>query len=324
MRNPFTLLTLCLLLGGMGHPTQADPLATPTVVPFLLVGNSIIVEASVNGQSGHFLLDTGSPYLILNGRHFEGVSHRGEQWNLLDIHGQTCPMAYFVVRDFRIGDMKLRQRDAYVTDLSGLEAAKGCNLAGIIGYSALRQVEIVLDFENLLLWLVPLDKKGRRKVHLHQFVAVDSFRLRMSEHISYIVVEFNGKRLRLGIDSGSEVNMINRQVLRRRPGHFTVTGHILIRGINHEVMPCGTGIMESIAFEQGTQANLDVTIADMSAINQCLETDLHGLLGVPFLMQGQVAINFRRKKLYLGQSLSAGLARSKSLQQERNLAARDK
>lgn len=293
-------------------------------MPFQLAGNSIIVEASINGNTGKFLLDTGSPFLILNSRCFEGIPFRYEQNALLDIHGQSCPLSYFRVRHFKLGEVPLRQRTAYVADLSGLEASKNIDLAGIIGYSALRQVEIVLDFENLLLWAIPLDKKGRPKARLQQFVAVDSFKLRMSEHISYIVVNFNGKRLRFGIDSGSEVNMISRQVLLRHRQNFTVTGHMLVSGITREVVPCGVGTMDAVQFEQGLNSSLDVTIADLSLINDCLDVDLHGLLGAPFLMQGQVALNFRRKKLYLGQSLKEGLARSKTLMQERNLAVRSK
>jgi hypothetical protein len=40
------------------------------VIPFRQAGNLIIVEATIDGLRGNFILDTGAPYLVLNATYF--------------------------------------------------------------------------------------------------------------------------------------------------------------------------------------------------------------------------------------------------------------
>lgn len=295
-----------------------------SVVPFQLIGNSIFVQGSVNGNSGNFLLDTGSPNLLLNKKYFKGVRQHSAGLNILDIHGQSQPAAYYVVKELRIADHKVKENHGLVVDLSALEKAKGIAIAGIIGYSSLRNVEVVFDFDNWVLWIVPLDRKGNRIARIESFKMVESFKLKMSGHISYITARFRGKKLRLGIDSGSEVNMLNRRLVKRNRNNFEVTGHLIVRGLADEYLACGTGTVEDIQLQPGHSARLDVALTDMYHLNECLGVNLHGLLGAPFLMQGKVAINFRKKRLYLGQTLEAGLARQSAIAAERNLVSADR
>lgn len=295
-----------------------------SVVPFQLIGNSLFVKGSVNGISGNFLLDTGSPNLLLNKKYFKGVRQCASDLSILDIHGQSQAATYCVVKDLRIGDHKLKESHGLVIELSALEAAKGIAIAGIIGYSSLRNVEVVFDFDNWVLWIVPLDRKGNRIAGIKSFRMVESFKLKMSGHISYITAYLNGRKLRLGIDSGSEVNMLNRRLVKRHQGNFKVTGHLVVKGLTNEYLTCGVGTLQNLQLHIGQNTALDVALADMYHLNECLGVNLHGLLGAPFLMQGKVAINFRKRRLYLGQSLEAGMARQSAIAAERNLVTADK
>ena len=318
-RTSFSLLMLiCLPLVMVANESGIS------VVPFQLIGNSIFVSGSVNGQSGNFLLDTGSPNLLLNKSYFKGIRQHAVGLNILDIHGQSQSASYYVVKELRIADRKMKESHGLVVDLSALEQAKGITIAGIIGYSSLRNVEVVFDFDNWVLWIVPLDRKGNRIAKIESFKMVESFKLKMSGHISYITARFNGKKLRLGIDSGSEVNMLNRRLVKRNRSNFEVTGHLIVRGLTDVYLACGTGTLENIELQPGQKASLEVALADMYHLNECLGVSLHGLLGAPFLMQGKVSINFRKKRLYLGQSLEEGLARQSAIAAERNLVSADK
>lgn len=295
-----------------------------SIVPFQLIGNSIFVKGSVNGTKGNFLLDTGSPNLLLNNKYFQGIHLPTASLSIMDIHGQSQNAEHFVVTELSISNCPLKEEHALVVDLQQLELTKGISIAGIIGYSSLRNLEIVFDFDNWVVWLLPLDRKGNPFATIESFKMVDSFKLRMSGHISYITANFNGKKLRLGIDSGSEVNMINRNIIKRNRSDFEVTGHLIVRGLANEYLPCGTGTMENIQFQPGHTASLDVALADMYYLNNCLNVNLHGLLGAPFLMQGKVAINFRKRRLYLGQTLEEGFARLSTRTTEKNLVSADK
>lgn len=317
--SPFVLLILsCLPLVSQAREN------TVSVVPFQLIGNSIFVKGSVNGTSGNFLLDTGSPNLLLNGKYFQGVRQYSSSLSIVDIHGQRESVTFCVVKELRIADHPLEESHGMVTDLSALEQAKGISIAGIIGYSSLRKIQIIFDFDDWVLWLVPLDRKGNPKVKIETFKMVEDLKLRMSGHISYITASYNGKKLRLGIDSGSEVNMLHRKWVMRNRSNFIVTGHTIVRGLANAHLPCGIGTAKNIQLQPGNNTSLEVVLADMGFLNECLGVSLHGLLGAPFLMQGKVAINFKKKRLYLGQTLEEGFARQTAIANERNLVSTDK
>ena len=295
-----------------------------SVVPFQLIGNSIFVKGSVNGRSGNFLLDTGSPSLLLNSKYFQGIRQYASGLSILDIHGQSQQAAYCMVSEMFIADRRIKETQGLVIDLSALEKAKGISIVGIIGYSSLSNLEVVFDFDNWVLWLVPLDRKGNQLESIKSFKVVSSFKLRMSGHISYITANFNGKKIRLGIDSGSEVNMLNRRLAKRNRRNVKVTGHLVVRGLADESLTCGTATLQNLELEPGQNATLEVALSDMYHLNECLGVNLHGLLGAPFLMQGKVAINFKKKRLYLGQSLEEGLARQSAIASERSVVSLNK
>lgn len=320
MKHFLLLITTCSVTGLLkaSHPHEAS------VIPFLLYGNSIVVKAIVNGTEGNFLLDTGSPSLLLNDAYFEGITLRGTELNLLDIHGQAEELSHFSVRSLRIGNLQLPDKQAFVVNLGELETSKGIPLTGILGYSSLRNLEIVFDFDNLLLWLLPLDKKGRKQVDLPGFRSVDSFSLRMSGHIPYITVSVENKKVRLGIDTGSEINMIQKKFIQKRPRCFQVIGNFIVKGLSKKHRPCGRGILKGIQFRVGKTCQMEFAIADMEHLNNQLQVNLHGLLGAPFLMQGKVALNLRQRKLYLGQSLEDGLAWQAAFAGERSLVSQGK
>ena len=57
-----------LLIAGM----ITTSIAASSTIPFQLAGKLIIVKATVDGQPGNFILDTGVSKLVLNDRYFEG------------------------------------------------------------------------------------------------------------------------------------------------------------------------------------------------------------------------------------------------------------
>jgi hypothetical protein len=46
--------------------------ATVSMIPFQLVNNLIVVQASIDGKRGNFIIDTGSEFMVLNAKYFSG------------------------------------------------------------------------------------------------------------------------------------------------------------------------------------------------------------------------------------------------------------
>ncbi|MFQ5445370.1 MAG: retroviral-like aspartic protease family protein [Saprospiraceae bacterium] len=304
-------IIICLALLSFSSYLVADRANGVTIVPFQLIGNSIFVKATVNDVTGNFLLDTGSPNLLLNSVYFDGIYLPQQPYTIQDINGHSRDMLHFRVKHLSMGDYQFDEHHAFVLDLQGIENLKKIKVAGIIGYSVLKEVELMFDFDNRQVLLFPLDRKGRRTCPLDIYEDMDSFNLRMSSHMAYITARLGEKKLRLGIDSGAEVNMLNKKTARKKPAFVKIIGNLLVKGITSKNKAYGKSMVEKLTIDGWEAAPLEMAIADLYPLNENLDVSLHGILGAPFLMQGKVAINFKRKKLYLRHSLNSGLAAQK-------------
>jgi predicted aspartyl protease len=313
-------IIICLALLSFSLHLAADAANGVTIVPFQLIGNSIFVKATVNEVTGNFLLDTGSPDLLLNSAYFDGIYLPQQSYSIQDINGHSRNMLHFRVKHLSMGDYEFDEQHAFVIDLQSIETLKKIKVAGIIGYSVLKEVEVMFDFDNRQILLFPLDRKGRRTCALKDYEELDSFDLKMSGHITYLTARFGKKKVRLGIDSGAEVNMLNKHTARRKAASIKVTGNLLVKGITAGNKTCGKGVVEGLTIG-GWAAPMEMAIADLYPLNENLDVDLHGILGAPFLMQGKVAINFKRRKMYFRHSIDGSLAAKKAANEDGNLVS---
>ena len=183
-------------------------------IPFRLVGNLLLIEATINGKTGEFLLDTGAPELIVNQAYFEGVHIPWALSEVVDFHGRATSANHLSVTDFSIGELVIEEKYALSIDMRPLERLKHISLFGIIGYSALRDLEIFFDFDRRELVVTRFDKKKSKGFH-QGTLPDETFDLRISGHIPYLVAKIGGKKMRMGIDSGAEVNILHNKSGRR-------------------------------------------------------------------------------------------------------------
>ena len=307
-----TLLLLCLCLSQTLHATfPARFPAEPVVVPFLLVGNSIFVEATVNGRTGNFLLDTGSPKLMLNSAWFSGSANAIANEYLVDLNGKVIKPKYLEVKSLEVQGLPMRCPTGYVLDLENIEEAKGIPVFGILGYAVFEHLELLFDFENQELVIFPLEKNGLPDCESYLYCPVDSLDLKMSGHIPYVQAKLGGKSLRLGIDSGSEVNLLQPRAMKKAAEIFQTARKHNLQGLSDESKKRTVGWLREIKLGHLESQPLEVTLADLDHLNDYLPVDLDGILGSCFLMQGKMAINYRREKLYLwetttGETLARG------------------
>lgn len=268
------------------------------IVPFKMKGNSVLVQATINGRTGDFIIDTGAPNLMLNEAHFEGVAMSGHQLDILDVHGQRRPTTYFAVEDFLIGRLKVPEgRYALVADLREIEKMKGGVLFGIIGYTALKHFELHFDFEVQELTFFQLGKKGE-PVHTpwHEPPA-EVFDLKFSAHIPYLISLAGGKKVRLAIDSGSEVNVLHQPFFKKSEMTIRNTRPVKIHGLAGEEAKAWRGQLIGLDIGEYTDVPMDITLVNMEPVNKQLPVGIHGILGIAYLKEVRFSINYKKKEL---------------------------
>ena len=270
------------------------------IVPFSFVGKLIVVDAIVDGQKGCFIIDTGAPDLILNGAYFEGYSVILEPGQVRDINGDVGPARYLDVKEFQISSKTFKRQLARVIDLGHLEAIRDTPLLGVIGYRFFKNVELVMDFSKNQLCMIELDRKGNRLGDNYHTSPTDSVRLKMKSHFPYVSAFINGRKVRLGVDTGSEVNVLGKHVTHRLRDFYFPTGDILVRGFSDKQTLTSKGRLQPLVIGQIDYSETEFVSMNTLAWQAGSDgSNLDGILGQPFFRQYKTAINYRKKMLYV-------------------------
>ncbi|MBI1224650.1 MAG: hypothetical protein GC192_05395 [Bacteroidetes bacterium] len=287
----FLFFVLLLLTTSKSLLAADDPISTP----FQLVGNTMLVQAAVNNQVGIFLFDTGSSDLILNSAYYEGKDEHSE---VMGLYGQVLNVQHLVAYRIEIAGVNIAKDMALVLDLSALEKLKKMPIAGILGYNVLKNYELQIDFQSQQIMLFKLKNNGRRSAD-SPYTSADAFDFKMSGHIPYLEMKLGDKLVRMGIDSGSERNILQPEMLDLQ--QFEPIGHLKLAGLSQQVIRQEKGYIHDVSLGDHRLEKLEVILTDLQAVSKELPIALHGILGIQFLKEYKVAINYKLRKIYLWQ-----------------------
>lgn len=276
---------------ALALPQSILAAGNPIVVPFMMAGNAIFIEAKINDQTGVFLFDTGASDLILNSAYFKGDPDHSE---VIGLYGNPLKTAYYLAKNIEIGGTYISKDIALVLDLSSLEKAKNMCIAGIIGYSILKDFELHFDFTTQQILLFGLRKNEKNPAWVN---ADHSFDFKMSGHIPYLEIKLGGQMVRMGIDSGSERNILQPEMLDLQS--FEPTGALRLAGLSTQTMRQVIGQVSGFCLGSLKMDKLEFILADLMPVSKELPVRLDGVLGVQFLKNYKVAINFKLRKIYL-------------------------
>ena len=267
----------------------------PIVLPIHLVGKLVFVEATVNGVKGHFLFDTGAENLMLNSQYFNSSKAVSLKSEVMGFDGQVLPTSVEWTESIQLGDLHLPNVYAVLLDLSAMEKIKNLPIHGIIGHALLKNTVWKLDFECKELTISKPDKRNKNEWSFST-PSTDSVDLLFAGHLPYLFVHINGKRLRMAFDTGSERNLLQIGAVHEQ--HFTQRGKIKIASMTSEASHLRVGFVPNFSIERLQADSLEVVLTDLWNFNQELCARLDGVLGNTFFMEGQIAIDYRRRKAY--------------------------
>jgi len=252
----------------------------------------ILVTATVDGQPGTFIFDTGAPTLVLNSRLFDG---RPSEWTAEGVNGQVR-IQEKIVKRFEWGNITKRRLHAVVSDLTHLESALRHPISGLIGHEIIRSQEICLDYEHQRIIQYKTNMAG-----LHRYQAPkEVLDFELFVHLPVITAEINQHQLRLGLDTGAEANLLGanpKAKLIRQNLRETRTEEL--RGMNHQIDEIQATVVRYTSIDQNTFENMKYVFTDLSHLQQNDQEAIDGLLGFPFFSACKISINYRKQKIYI-------------------------
>ncbi len=255
---------------------------------FELVRGIILVEAEIDGKVANFILDTGSPMMILNEKAAEdaGLQANTLQGSLAGEWKQINTFAWAGVRKFNMKALSL--------DISHLEFMTEKPIKGLIGYDFFADFDLMLDFENRLVMLVPHGKVGVEKRKLTAELPFE-----LEGHIPVIEANIGDVPLRLGLDTGAGTNLLDLNLKNK------IAPRLMVPVKNASVVGLSAGantifaanILETTVADKH-YPNMQYVFSDLSSLKNLADNEVDGLLGFPFFESQKLTINYGRKVIY--------------------------
>lgn len=145
MKNKVTP-TLFILLVSISNAL----LSQKAIIPIHFAGKLILIEGTVNGKKGFFILDLGATGLVLNKQYFSGTSN-----NMLKAYGVNGALSSLetCIANLTIGEIIWKNKEATLLPLSYLENSREKQILGLVGGNLFRKSELIIDFQEKVLLL---------------------------------------------------------------------------------------------------------------------------------------------------------------------------
>ncbi|MFK8006602.1 MAG: retropepsin-like aspartic protease [Saprospiraceae bacterium] len=257
---------------------------------FELVGGLIFLNADLEGESHPFILDTGSPHLLLN----SSLSKKNKNgFEISGVGGKKRVKKLYKV-NFDWQGINVKRESSYAVNLGNIARIKKRDFAGLISYDQVKRKELLIDYEKEKVFLI----SKSNKTFFENYDKSDKIWFRMVGHIPVVKVKIGNKRYYFGIDTGAEINVIDKRLRKRLPKDMVASDFLgLIMGGDNKKIEVNHIQVKEMKVGKSYYKNQPFAFADLSFLQGEDGIQLDGLLGYPFLKEALFSINYRKKQL---------------------------
>lgn len=285
------------LLPAYSYEPEFDLKADSVVIPLKIAGRLLLINATVDGEAGNLVFDTGANGLVLNSTYFRnhvktgGVASAG-------ITGAVGVVEQITVEKIEFADMKYKNLQADLTNLGHIENRRGVKILGLIGFGMMRNLEIIIDARKGELKLFRIDKAGKR-THGNLSAPRPDFVQKIvgNSNILFLKGMIGGKTLNFCFDTGAETNAISNYANKKILSTLTITRRATLKGVGSARSEVLFGRMNEFTMGNTQIPNMETIITNLDALSQAYGTTVDGMLGASFLEHGIVCVNFVKKQV---------------------------
>jgi hypothetical protein len=281
-----------------------DPIITSDsascIIPFTRAGNLILIQAKADTASGFFVLDTGTPGLVLNLTYFR----RYPTSNPVESGGVTggTLSAQTSVDSFHLGPISYRHIDADLINLGHIENNKGVKIFGLMGLSLFERFEMIIDYNTNSLYLHLINKKEAATYRSPQLLDSTTYNIipiDIEEHKMIVYLFLKGRKLKFIIDSGAETNVLDSRLPGKIFEQVEITRRVILNGSGNHKVEALYGDVKGLRLGNQDIAALPVLITNLQSMCDAYNNCLDGMLGFDFLSLHKIGFNFVNRKMYI-------------------------
>ena len=265
-------------------------------MPYRLVGKLLFIKATIDEQTGWVLIDSGFPEIAVNeSTFFYKRKIIGDRY-LKDLTGATATMDYTIVT-VQIEEMVRKKQSVVLMNLSKFKRKTDFPILGVLGYTFLKNIEIVIDPTSQTVTFFELTRKGKRKnksaIHT---ASSQTILLKKYNHFLYLKATIGGQQLKVGVDLGAENNVVGTYKLKTIAPYFTIKKTVHLVSF-HGKQKVPSGKLEKMRIQDMTFDLTDVLLLDLKQLYTIKGLD--AIVGYNFLSQWKIAINYKQRTLSL-------------------------
>lgn len=274
-----------------------------SVIPFSRSGNLILIRARVDTIEGNFILDTGAPHLVLNityFRHYPSSEHHDAQQT--SINGSSPTVVKTSVQQLNLGRMEYFGLDADLVNLGHIENSKGVRIHGLLGMELFRKCEMIIDYENNLIYLHRIGKKQASSYKHSMLSDTSAYRtipIDITDSRIIATTHMAGKKLKLVIDCAAESNILDSRLPNKIFEQVTITRRVVLTGSNNKKVEALYGKMANLKIGDELIGDLPVLITNLEGTCFSYAGCVDGVLGFDFLSLHKIGFNFVTRKMYI-------------------------
>lgn len=284
---------------GSAEVTKSDQQIVE--LPFEMTGNLIALEADLNGIKRKFLLDSGSPQLILNAAHYNAYNQEekvdGQKHVINDsrgVGGSIGGMDIVSLESFDLGGIRMNDQKVVVMDLSHLEKELGSEFYGLIGYDVIRHYDVMFDYENQKLVLIDPEAYGDFLRENKKSIR-DAVNLQMIEHIPVVSVKIGKESYRMGIDCGAESSLFDIRHFEKLKSGLSGISTDSLAGADENIRVVQKANLEKMKIGYTNFKDTEVLFSDMSHFGDGLD----GLIGYEIISHQRTILSFSSGQMIL-------------------------
>lgn len=266
------------------------------VIPLKRIGKLYLIEASIDGEAGNLVFDTGASGLVLNETYFRHYVSFGEH-NSRGITGNVANNERITADNMTVGPLRFRKAMANMANLGHIENRRGIKVLGLFGFELIRQYEIQIDYAHNQLRLYPIDKKGEPLNPAIEFKADYIQKIEENRNIMFIKGSVGGKLLRFCFDTGAETNVLSTDLPKSVLQTVSITRTSKLRGAGSSYTDVIYGRMNDFAYGDTAFTGMETVITYLDHLNESYGTMMDGMVGFDFISKGTFCINFVKRQM---------------------------
>lgn len=266
------------------------------IIPLKKAGRLFLIDAKVEDQVGNLVFDTGASGLVLNNTYFRDHVRTGSV-NTGGITGAVGKVERIAVEKIEFGELTWEKLHADLVNLGHIENRRGVKILGLVGFSMMKNLEIVIDAQNSELRLYKLDKSGNRFSLTNSVLKTDhTQKIEGNSNILFLKGSIAGKTLNFCFDTGAETNTISSEANKNILSTLTITRRMELKGAGSAKSEVLFGRMNDFTIGEKQITGMETIVTSLFAMSEAYNTRIDGMLGYSFLEQGTVSINFVKKQ----------------------------